>query len=144
MSDQAIKVLLVDDHTLFRKGLAELLEQRGGLTVVAMAGNGTEALQLWQREQPDVVIVDAMYGFLDYHDHINFGHSTIFNFIDFFREANIGELVIFHHDPLASDTAVSRLRADAERYKQLIAPQARWTLSAAREGQSWDFPPVVS
>ena len=32
----------------------------------------------------DVVIVDAMYGFLEYHDHINFGHSTIFNFIDFF------------------------------------------------------------
>jgi membrane fusion protein (multidrug efflux system) len=34
-------------------------------------------------EGADVVIVDAMYGFLDYHDHINFGHSTIFNFIDF-------------------------------------------------------------
>ncbi len=92
-------------------------------------------------EGADVVIVDAMYGFLDYHDHINFGHSTIFNFIDFFREADIGELVIFHHDPLASDSAVTRLRADAERYKQLIAPHARWTLSAAREGQTWDLPP---
>lgn len=88
----------------------------------------------------DVVIVDAMYGFLDYHDHINFGHSTIFNFIDFFRESAIGELVIFHHDPLASDPAVARLLADAQRYKQLIAPQATWSLSAAREGQTWDLP----
>ena len=87
----------------------------------------------------DVVIVDAMYGFLDYHDHINFGHSTIFNFIDFFRETDIGELVIFHHDPLASDSAVTRLCADAERYKQLIAPKARWKLSAAREGRTWDL-----
>lgn len=87
----------------------------------------------------DVVIVDAMYGFLDYHDHINFGHSTIFNFIDFFRESDIGELVIFHHDPLASDPAVSRLLSDARRYKQLIAPQAPWTLTAAREGQTWDL-----
>lgn len=90
-------------------------------------------------EGADVVIVDAMYGFLDYHDHINFGHSTIFNFIDFFREAKIGELVIFHHDPLASDPAVTRLRNDANRYKELIAPNAPWTLSAGYEGMTWDL-----
>ena len=88
-------------------------------------------------EGADVVIVDAMYGFLDYHDHINFGHSTIFNFIDFFREAAIGELVIFHHDPMASDTAVARLCDDARRYTELVAPGARWKLSAACEGQEW-------
>lgn len=91
-------------------------------------------------EGADLVIVDAMYGFLDYHDHINFGHSTIFNFIDFFRDAGIGELVIFHHDPLASDPQVTRLCADAARYKELIAPQARWRLSAGREGQTWKLP----
>jgi phosphoribosyl 1,2-cyclic phosphodiesterase len=90
-------------------------------------------------EGADLVIVDAMYGFLDYHDHINFGHSTIFNFIDFFREAKIGELVIFHHDPLASDAQVTRLCADAKRYKELIAPHATWKLSAARELQSWSL-----
>jgi phosphoribosyl 1,2-cyclic phosphodiesterase len=89
----------------------------------------------------DVVIVDAMYGFLDYHDNVNFGHSTIFNFIDFFRETDIGELVIFHHDPSASDAAVTRLKDDAQRYKELIAPKARWTLSAAFEGRSWSLPP---
>jgi phosphoribosyl 1,2-cyclic phosphodiesterase len=85
----------------------------------------------------DVVIVDAMYGFLDYHDHINFGHSTIFNFIDFFRDADIGELVIFHHDPMASDPAVTRLFNDAKRYTELVAPHAKWKLSAAFEGQEW-------
>jgi phosphoribosyl 1,2-cyclic phosphodiesterase len=88
----------------------------------------------------DVVIVDAMYGFLDYHDHINFGHSTIFNFIDFFRDADIGELVIFHHDPMASDTQVTRLYSDARRYTELVAPNAKWRLSAAREGQEWVLP----
>ncbi len=89
----------------------------------------------------DVVIVDAMYGFLDYHDHINFGHSTIFNFIDFFRESAIGELVIFHHDPMADDPAVARLCADASRYKELLAPEATWKLSAAFEGQQWELSP---
>ncbi|MBA2479053.1 MAG: MBL fold metallo-hydrolase [Planctomycetes bacterium] len=87
----------------------------------------------------DVVIVDAMYGFLEYHDKVNYGHSTIFNFIDFFKDTDIGELVIFHHDPMASDAAVSQLRNDANRYKTVIAPNATWSLSAAFEGQEWDF-----
>ena len=91
-------------------------------------------------EGADVVIVDAMYGFLEYHDKVNFGHSTIFNFIDFFKDANIGELVIFHHDPMASDPQISRLAADARRYKALMAPNAAWNLSAAREGQTWELP----
>lgn len=58
MSTEQISVLLVDDHTLFRKGLAELLEQRGSIRVVAMAGNVDEALALFEQTQPDVVITD--------------------------------------------------------------------------------------
>lgn len=59
MKDLAkIRVLLVDDHTLFRKGLAELLEQRGAIQVAGIAGNGDEALQLLATTKPDVVITD--------------------------------------------------------------------------------------
>lgn len=52
------RVLLVDDHTLFRKGLAELLEQRGEIHVVGIAGSGDEALQMLATTTPDVVITD--------------------------------------------------------------------------------------
>ena len=59
MSDTPqIRVLLVDDHTLFRKGLAELLEQGGEITVAGIAGNGDEALRLLAETKPDVVITD--------------------------------------------------------------------------------------
>ena len=58
MNDARIRVLLVDDHTLFRKGLAELLEQRGEIRVVGMAGNGDAALGLLAEASPDVVITD--------------------------------------------------------------------------------------
>jgi len=88
----------------------------------------------------DLVIVDAMYGFLEYHDKVNFGHSTIFNFIDFFKDVDIGELVIFHHDPMASDPAVAKLCNDARRYTALVAADARFSISAAYEGQQWDLP----
>lgn len=53
-----IRVLLADDHTLFRKGLAELLEKRGPIRIAGIAGNGDEALQLLERETFDVVITD--------------------------------------------------------------------------------------
>jgi two-component system nitrate/nitrite response regulator NarL len=58
MNQPLIRVLLADDHTLFRKGLAELLEQRGGIRVCGIAGSGTEALKLLEQSPPDVVIVD--------------------------------------------------------------------------------------
>ncbi len=53
-----IRVMLVDDHTLFRKGLAELLEQRGAIKIAGIAGNGDEAMQLLKTAEPDVVITD--------------------------------------------------------------------------------------
>ncbi len=53
-----IRVLLADDHTLFRKGLAELLEQRGAIAIVGSAANGDEALQMLKSDPPDVVITD--------------------------------------------------------------------------------------
>jgi two-component system nitrate/nitrite response regulator NarL len=57
MADEP-RVVLVDDHTLFRKGLAELLEQRGAIRVVGTTGNHDEAMRLVQEETPDVVIID--------------------------------------------------------------------------------------
>jgi two-component system, NarL family, nitrate/nitrite response regulator NarL len=58
MTDKQIRVLLIDDHTLFRKGLAELLEQRGEITVAGVTGNPDEAIRLLHDTQPDVVITD--------------------------------------------------------------------------------------
>jgi two-component system, NarL family, nitrate/nitrite response regulator NarL len=53
-----IRVLLVDDHTLFRMGLSELLEQRGAIKVVGATGNPDEARRILREENPDVVIMD--------------------------------------------------------------------------------------
>ena len=58
MDECKIRVLLIDDHTLFRKGLAELLEHRGGICVSGMAANGEAALEMLAELKPDVVITD--------------------------------------------------------------------------------------
>ena len=52
------RLILVDDHTLFRKGLAELLERDGLVSVVAMTGNPSEVPQLLLAHNPDVLILD--------------------------------------------------------------------------------------
>ncbi len=55
---KTINVLLVEDHTVVRKGLRRVLETQPEIQVVAEAGDGREALQLAQRCQPDVAVVD--------------------------------------------------------------------------------------
>ncbi|MFW5830544.1 MAG: MBL fold metallo-hydrolase [Planctomycetota bacterium] len=111
-------------------------------TEISKDANRLERIYADFVEGSDVVIVDAMYGFLEYHEHVNFGHSNIFNWIDFFRGSRIGELVIFHHDPLASDEDIHQLCTASQRYRELVAPEATWRISAAREGMRWDLPPI--
>lgn len=63
MENKAIKIALVDDHTLFRTGLAGLLDQHDGYKVVATAGSGEEFLELLPELDVDVVFMDiAMPG----------------------------------------------------------------------------------
>lgn len=52
------RIILVDDHTLFRKGLAELLEQSGSIEVSAFTGNPDEVAGLLKAHRPDVLILD--------------------------------------------------------------------------------------
>lgn len=54
----AIRVMLVDDHSAFRKGMAALIESEPDLQVVAETGDGCEALEVYRQNQPDVVLMD--------------------------------------------------------------------------------------
>ena len=55
---ETVNVVLVDDHTLFRKGLAELLEHSGQVRVVGMTGDHEETRTQLSELKPDVVIMD--------------------------------------------------------------------------------------
>jgi len=53
-----IRVLIVDDHTLFRSGIRLLLQRQKGFEVVGEAGNALEGVKLAKRLKPDVVLQD--------------------------------------------------------------------------------------
>jgi len=53
-----IRVMLVDDHPAFRKGMAALIGSEPDLRVVAETGDGGKALEIYQQSRPDVVLMD--------------------------------------------------------------------------------------
>ena len=53
-----IRILLVDDHSLMRMGLASAANNEPDMAVVAEAEDGIEAIEAYREHQPDVVIVD--------------------------------------------------------------------------------------
>ncbi len=56
--NKKIRVLLIDDHAVVRSGVRRLLEQHGGIEVVAEAGSGELAYQLYGEVSPDILIMD--------------------------------------------------------------------------------------
>lgn len=65
MDQQRIKVMIVDDHEIFRRGVKSLLEGEGDMKVVAEAGNANDALEELVRRKPDVVTIDIRLGTMD-------------------------------------------------------------------------------
>ena len=53
-----IKLLVADDHPTFRMGLVALVESQPDMTVVAEAGDGLSAIELFRQKKPDVVLMD--------------------------------------------------------------------------------------
>lgn len=58
-TEDRIKVLIVDDHALFRRGLQLVLETEPDIEVVGEAGDGHEALKQAERTAPDIVLMDV-------------------------------------------------------------------------------------
>ena len=53
-----IRILMVDDHTLLREGIAELIADETDMVLVGEAGNGREAIEQFRKHHPDVTLMD--------------------------------------------------------------------------------------
>ncbi len=60
-----IRIMIVDDHAMVRAGLATFLEVSDGLDLVGQATNGQEAIELCERFQPDVILMDLVMPKMD-------------------------------------------------------------------------------
>jgi len=65
ITTKPVRVLIADDQTLFRSGLARLLDDDPRVTVVAVAADGVEAVRRCRETEPDVVLMDIKMPNLD-------------------------------------------------------------------------------
>ena len=81
---KSIRLLLIDDHALFRESVARLLQAEPGLEVVAHCGSGTEALQIIKSSSDiDIVLLD-----------LDLGQETGADFLDRLRNARFDGKVL--------------------------------------------------
>jgi len=123
---EPIQVLLADDHTLFRKGIRNLLEQMQGFEVVGEAANGEEAVKQARELVPDVILMDIK--------------MPVFNGIEatgYILQENphIGVILVTMFDDYES--VFSGMRAGARGYvlKEAEPEELRRAIEAANRGE---------
>ncbi|MEP7346440.1 MAG: response regulator transcription factor [Gemmatimonadaceae bacterium] len=133
MSD-VIRVLVVDDHAIVREGLRHVLGTADGFNVVGEAGDGATALELAEREHPDVVLLDinlAGESGLDVARHLRESHAA----------ARI--LILSVHDD--REFVVESVRVGAHGYvrKDTTPAELRRAIRAVFDGNAFFGPPVA-
>ena len=103
-ADDGVRVLLVDDHDLLRRGIRTMLESEG-IEVTGEASDGTKVLEMVEEDLPDVVLIDVIMPNKD-------GIETTRELKD--RFPKVGVVVLSGHDDL--QFVVDALKAGASGY----------------------------
>lgn len=121
-----IRVLAVDDHPVFRQGMAALIEGQADMKLVAEASNGREAIQRFRAHRPDVVLMDLQMPEMG-------GIDAIIAIRGEFPQARIVVLTTY-----SGDVQIMRaLKAGAQAYllKNLLHKDLLGTIRAVHEGK---------
>jgi DNA-binding NarL/FixJ family response regulator len=131
MSDQLIRLMVVDDHDLFRSGLSSLLASERDVEVVAQASGGRMAARLARELRPDVILMDLNMPDVD-------GDVATREILEGDPNVRIVILTV-----AADDTAIARaLRAGARGYLVKDSPidDVADAVRAAARGEPWLAP----
>jgi two-component system NarL family response regulator len=134
-NQNGIRVMLVDDHPAFRKGMAALIESEPDLQVVAEAADGLQAVEMFRRNKPDVVLMDLRLPGMG-------GVETIITIRKEFPDARIIVLTTFDLD----EDIYRAIQSGAKSYLLKDTPdeQLADTIRAVHAGQRPLLPKVAA
>jgi two-component system LytT family response regulator/two-component system response regulator LytT len=122
-----MKAIVVDDEQLAREELCYMLEQLGGIEILAQAGNGLEAVACVERLKPDVLFLDVqmpgLSGFEVAHRLIQLGRSPSIIFVTAFDRHAIEAFEVNAVDYLLKPIDAARLAQAVDRARRRLAPQ---------------------
>lgn len=132
---EAIRVLLVDDHPVVRRGLRAFLETREGIELLGEAADGADAVTLAEAMRPDVILMDLVMPTLD-------GIEAIRRIGERVPEARVVVLTSFGSD----DRVLEAVRAGAAGYllKDAEPREVEAAVRAAHRGQALLDPGVTA
>jgi DNA-binding NarL/FixJ family response regulator len=135
MGEPAIRVLLADDHTIVRNGVAQILNEQPDIRVVAEAADGAQAITLYRRERPDVALVDLRMPLVE-------GAEVVERLRREFPDAVIVVLTTYDTD----DDIDRALRAGAKAYllKDISPLDLVACVRAVHAGGTWISPTIAS
>jgi DNA-binding NarL/FixJ family response regulator len=124
-SPTRIRVLLVDDHAVVRTGLRAFLELLPDVEIVGEAGDGSEALAVARRVEPDVVLMDLLMPRMD-------GITAIARFREELPETEVVAMTSF----IEEEKVTAALEAGAAGYllKDASADEVAAAIRSAHEG----------
>jgi DNA-binding NarL/FixJ family response regulator len=130
-----IRVLSVDDHPVFREGVAALLAGQSDFTLIAEASNGREAVDQFRRHRPDVTLMDLQMPEMD-------GVDAMVAICEEFPSARIIVLTTYVGDALV----LRALRAGARAYllKSLLRKELLETIRLVHAGHKRIVPAVAA
>ncbi|MGD2139433.1 MAG: response regulator transcription factor [Burkholderiales bacterium] len=135
LKDAPIRVLIVDDHSVVRRGLAAIIDMEEDAVVVGQAGDGAEAIELWRNLDPDVVLMDLRMPGME-------GVEAIRRIRTEDAEAGIIVLTTFDHD----EDIYAGLRAGAKAYllKDVEPEELFRCIRAVHAGEAYLQPKVAA
>jgi DNA-binding NarL/FixJ family response regulator len=133
-AETKIRIMVIDDHHIVRRGLVALINMESDMTVIAEGADGREAVDLFRQHQPDVVLMDLRLPVLG-------GADATRSIREEFPVARIIAVTTYDGD----EDIYRALQAGACGYilKDMFSEELLSAIRAAHAGRRW-VPPVVA